>query len=118
MGGRPIMAPSYTLPLRSPRSRKGTSIVPEIINSLFGRTRNDTADPAPDFASATRTDTQTDTVDVAVADETSDTTLQAEPTETVAPAGDATVIDDVATEAESGDGEPADSDSEATDDDA
>jgi uncharacterized alkaline shock family protein YloU len=110
--------------------------MPEIINALFGRAKNDTADSGEDVAaSATaQTDsTQSDSADVVVTDETGGTkAIEVAPTETatVEPAGDATTTEDVAEgaetapsadgavesiEAESTGPNPADSDPENSD---
>jgi uncharacterized alkaline shock family protein YloU len=75
--------------------------MPEIINALFGRSRNDTAHSGEDVADPTAAQTdspQPDTADVAGAGETVDTNaIEVEPTEittVVVPTGDAIVTED------------------------
>jgi uncharacterized alkaline shock family protein YloU len=111
--------------------------MPEIINTLFGRNRNDTPNSGEDVAAPTvvQTDsTQSEGADVAVTDETGDTeAIEVEPTEDVAESTEADAVESddagdqadddepVADEAtiETADAEAADaeSDEDATDED-
>lgn len=103
--------------------------MPEIINSLFGRNRNDVPNYREDAASSATASTQSDGADVAVIGETVDTNaIEVEPTGTVEPTGDPYATEDVAetapgaddvvesTEADTTGDHPVDSDSEDSDD--
>jgi uncharacterized alkaline shock family protein YloU len=106
--------------------------MPEIINSLFGRNRNDGPNYRENVASSATAGTQSDGADVAVIGETVDTNaIEVEPTGTVEPTDDAEATEDVADSAETAPGadgvvesteadatgdHPVDSDSEDSDD--
>jgi uncharacterized alkaline shock family protein YloU len=127
------MAPSTRFLPSTASLSKGELTMPEIINSLFGRTRNDTPGSREYVASSTAA--QTGDADVPVADETVDTTaievVVPTGTATVEPTGDTAATEDVADSAETApsaddvaepteedaiDHNPADSDSENSDD--